>query len=558
MMLNRPRPFESASQLSRVDDMPSDHVPDGPIALLRALVAFVLRNKYSLAAAAAAGIALASFYAHSLPPIYRSTATLLLEPRQMAAPGQGLQQSMDLNRVDSELAAIRSERLLSAVFKSLNLGNSPELGPQPPGMIDQIVSGLRNFPDLLLGSAGPAKHDRSLPAPSLDKPQAVEIEMLSAFRNFANRLNARRVGQSFVIEIEYSSTYQALPARVANAVVSGYILQTIAFKEQTARMGTEVLQGRLDALAAQVDAAQNAMRNGSLPSIPTPDADLRIIGAALPPLGPSAPRATLIMALGGVLGLLGGIGAIGLQMVFDRKVRTATQLTRDTGIICLGSIPNVPGNAGVPRHVSSPQDYKFFAAIHDLRTSVEIACNALRSDQSVVIAIVGWTRGVGVSTLCLSLAQLIRRSGRHVTLFQASGTAVRLGANQVHARPTGSLADAAFAGLGPAQLGFGEIDGIELLPIHSANANANIFADFHNLHVESIMDAARSKGDVLLDLPSLDSSMDALALAAYADAVLVVARAGQTTVDELAESFQLLRRAGVNVIGTVINRVKPP
>jgi Mrp family chromosome partitioning ATPase len=369
-----------------------------------------------------------------------------------------------------------------------------------------------------------------------------------------SRLNARRVGQSFVIEIEYSSSDPKLPARVANAAVSGYIYQTVAFKEQIARAGTEALQGRLDSLARQVDAAREAMHAGALPAIATPDADARIIGAALPPLGPSAPRKSLIVALGGVLGLLIGFGVVFVRMALDRRVRSAKELAREIEVRCLGSIPDVPGAEGVPWHITSPQQQKFVAAIRDLRTSVEIACTSLRNEKSIVIAIVGWTPGAGVSTLCASLAQLISRGGRHVTLFKAAdGEDARASGDNL---PAVSLAGAAFAGLMPEQLSFEDVGGVAVLPIHSRDANANLFTDFRNPRVRRIFEAARSRGDVLLDLPALRHSMDALALASYADVVLVVARAGKTTIEEASEAVQLLRRAGANVVGTVINRTR--
>ena len=65
-----------------------------------------------------------------------------------------------------------------------------------------------------------------------------------AFLNFANRLTARRVGQSYVIEIAYSSSDPALAARVANAAASAYLLQSVEFKADAAASGAEFLQGR--------------------------------------------------------------------------------------------------------------------------------------------------------------------------------------------------------------------------------------------------------------------------------------------------------------------------
>ncbi|MBX4926385.1 GNVR domain-containing protein [Rhizobium binae] len=555
MMFNRPRPIDMTSRLWRVNETQSEMTGDGPIALLRALIDLGTRHKVPLSVCCGGGLLLAALYAHSLPPTYQATATLLLEPRQSAISGgeAGAQQILDLNRADSELQTIKSERLLSAVFESLNLQDDPEVGRQQPSLIGRLVNGLR----LRLGGqseADSARIDRSEPVEgSADIELANEADR-AAFANFMSRLNARRVGQSFVIEIEYSSSDPKLPARVANATVSGYIYQTVAFKEQIARAGTEALQGRLDSLARQVDAAREAMHEGALPAIATPDADARIIGAALPPLGPSAPRKSLIIALGGVVGLLFGFAVVVIRMALDRRVRSAKELARETEILCLGSIPDVPGVEGVPWRITSPQEQKFVSAIRDVRTSVEIACTSLRNEKSIVIAVVGWTSGAGVSTLCTSLSQIISRSGRQVTLFKAAdGDDVRAFDDNL---PAVSLAGAAFAGLMPEQLSFEDVGGVAVLPIHSRDANANLFTDFRNPHVRRIFEAARSRGDVLLDLPALRHSMDALALASYADAVLIVARAGKTTIEEVSESVQLLRRAGANVVGTVLNRAR--
>lgn len=75
--------------------------------------------------------------------------------------------------------------------------------------------------------------------------------------------------------------------------------------------------------------------------------------------------------------------------------------------------------------------------------------------------------------------------------------------------------------------------------------------------VESrLIETARISSDVLLDLPPLTGSTDALALAIHADAVVVVVTEGRTTIDEAIDTIQQLRRAGANVIGTVLNRAK--
>ncbi len=546
-MFNKPRPLEVPSKLWRVDETRPETAPDGPLVMLRSILAIGSRNKGTLIACTVSGLILAGLYAHSLPPTYTATATLLLEPKQAAPSGQefAVQQSLDLNRADSELQTIRSERLLSAVFDSVGVKNSPELRADQPSLFSRVASVLHG---LFASNGTQPKSDAAKPTNTDGLDSDAER---AAFLNFAKRLDARRVGQSFVIEVQYSSSDPALPARVANAVASGYIFQAVAFKEQMARAGTEALQGRLDSLSAQMESARVAMHDGSLPAIPTPDADARVIGAALAPLGPSAPRKSLITALGGVLGLLGGFGLVAVRMALDRRVRNERDLSVDCGLPCLGTIPDAPDENGIPWNVGT-RHLEFVRAIHDLRTAVEIACMNLRNNRSLSVAVVSWSPGAGVTTICTGLSQLMSRSGRYITLFQNQSD--EQGTDENYASPSSSLADAAFTDVSIDQISFQTVDGVAVLPIHSKDTNANLFTDFRNPRINRILEGARFKGDVILDLPPLKESMDALALAAFADAVVVVVRANETTFEEVTDAVHLLRRAGANVVGAALNK----
>ncbi|WP_348626637.1 Wzz/FepE/Etk N-terminal domain-containing protein [Rhizobium sp. R711] len=552
-MFNNPRPLDPTARLFRLNEVQSEGSEDGPIALLRYLIALGYRYKMPLLVCTLAGLLLAGLYARSLPPTYDAMATLLFEPRQSAASGQewGAQQTLDSARVDSELQTIKSERLLSAVFDSQNLKDTPELGPRPPGPLDPMLSFFRTlFP--------PAERLEPVTGKmSQASAQATDLANDSeraAFLNFVRHLDVRRVGQSFVIEIAYSASDPALPARVANGIIAGYLFQVVSFKEQTARAGTDALQGRLDALGFQVEAAREGMHKGALPAIPIPDADARVIGAALPPVSPSGPRKSLILALGGMLGLCGGLGLIAVNLALDRKVRDAKDLARDTGILCLGSVPDVPGANTVPWRIDTPRQRRFVGAIHDLRTSIEIASARLRNDRSMTVAVVSWSPKTGVTTISTALAQLMSRGGRGVTLFQAAPTREGPRGLDGSVPPTTSLAGAAFANVLFNQLSFDHVGLVSVLPIHSKDADTNLFADFRDARVQQLIEASQQRGDVVLDLPPLEGSMDALALASFADAVIVLALAGETTIDEVTECIRLLRRAGANVVGTVINR----
>ena len=62
---------------------------------------------------------------------------------------------------------------------------------------------------------------------------------------------------------------------------------------------------------------------------------------------------------------------------------------------------------------------------------------------------------------------------------------------------------------------------------------------------------------VIFDLPGLDRSAEAPALARFLDAVIVVAEAEATPLDTLRAAVAALRRARAPVIGVILNKAKP-
>ncbi|CAN7550070.1 Wzz/FepE/Etk N-terminal domain-containing protein [Bosea sp. LjRoot9] len=552
MMLGKPGASRASFRILPQQDPVTPQSNDGPVALLRTIGAAGLRHKGRLAIWVALCLAAAAAYVRTTPPTYTAAATVLLEPRRQvpsAAREIAAPSSLDLNAADSELQVIRSERLLSTVFDALALSNHPELGPQPPGLLQMLAN-----------RAGAALHSvwaLSTGAPRAEASLRVDPRR-NAFENFARRFSARRVGQSYVLEISYVSADPELPARVANAAASAYLLQSVAFKADAARSGAEFLQGRLDALSTQVGAAAAAVKAGALPVQPIPDADARIIGAAQAPLGPSSLRGSLILAFAGVFGLLGGVFVAALASVFDRRVRRPQDLLRETGLSCLAAIPEIAGgrqqgsaSASDSAMLVAREHAGFFAAgIRDLGTAIDIAWATRRSEGSPVVAIGSWRPGTGATLLTMNLAQLLHRRGRRVSVFSADASSAR-GADGGPAGP--SLTDVIASG-STVQAAFANIDGVRLLPIRSETPQLNRFVDFRDVRAGLVIAQARQRGEVLIDLPPLGESSDAAALATHADIVVLVAAEGATSYDELNDALGVLQRAGVTVIGAVINR----
>lgn len=532
-------------------DPTSVGVPDGPLAVISAALKAARHHKFVVALWILFCIGVAALYAYTATPSYTATATLLLEPRRQGGTGSGegsLTPSLDVGRAESELQVLRSERLLGNVFNSLGLANHPAFEFQP--------SGKTEFPRVSLKSL------LGFPEP-IASPDVVQQRQFEAF---VQQFNVRRVGQSYVIEISYTSPDPNLARRIANSAASAYLWQSIAAKADAAKNGAEFLQGRVNALTSQAEAAATAVSKGSLPNTPTPDADGRVIGAALQPLRPSAPRKTLILGLGLTVGLVGGLLAVALRQALDRRIRTPQDLVQRVGVPCLALMPDIPRKSIAGRRV--PQDLRFkttlwlgdsgFAAgVRDLRTSIQLAVSNRSANTEIVIALVGCTASSGTSLIGLNLARIIQESGRPVTIIDADvhGSALRSQTYNFDNWEGTCLAELIKdpSSISTAQLI--DYDGIAVLPacLPNTTVSSRVYLGAPSFH--KVIEHMRQTSYVILDLPALSVSAETRAAARWADAVVIIAEAGRTTVDEMSDAVNGLRSAGAQIIGAVLNRV---
>ena len=527
---------------------------DGPLAVVTAAISGAWAKRLPLGLWFALCVAAGAIYSHSVPPAYTATAALVLEPRQTASgrldqSAASQSPSLDIAQAESQIQVIRSERLLATVFDGLNLAESPELSPAVPGLATRLrlnVGRLLGEPE---GRASTQDELREI-----------------AFANFQGRFAVRRVGLSYVIEVSYSSGDPSQARRVANATMSAYLLQSVTFKADAARNGAEFLQSRVNALSAEAKSASAGIAGGTLPEGPTPDADARVISAALQPLARSAPRTGLIVAFAGSLGLMVGFFVLSLAHALDRRVRTAETLTRDTGVRCLGVVPETPrrlnglrrrSEAEMGTIVSSDPEGAFASAIRDLRTTIMTGIGQPRNGEpGHVIAFASWSPDAGCTMLCANLAQVVSSSGHSAMLIDAdvhrSGPGLTSQAGDVDF----GLAEALVNGGSLEAISLVNIVGVPLVPSRSSNYVRTLNAYLGAPEMVELLTKGRERGDVILDLPPLCSTGDARAAASYADAVVLVVVAGKTSRDEVTCALAALESVGAQVLGAVVNRAK--
>jgi succinoglycan biosynthesis transport protein ExoP len=186
---------------------------------LRRLLFTVLRYKWSILAFAITVSVLASLWAYSLVPIYRATASLLIESEEAKVVSIEDVYGMpggNWEYYETQLHILKSRALAEKVFGALDLVKHPEYLPnnKPKSSIAifDFNKWLMNlFPDGLI--------EKDRPRVPFDESMRKNI----LIDGLMGRLGIELLQDSQIIAISYDSMYPELSAKVPNALADAYI-----------------------------------------------------------------------------------------------------------------------------------------------------------------------------------------------------------------------------------------------------------------------------------------------------------------------------------------------
>jgi polysaccharide biosynthesis transport protein len=176
---------------------------------------------------------------------------------------------------------------------------------------------------------------------------------------------------------------------------------------------------------------------------------------------------------------------------------------------------------------------------------------------TTTLTIVSPSPRAGKSTILANLAVATARAGRPVLLVDCDLRRPRIHSYLGVSNDVGLTS--VIEGDVPLNEALQEVPGVEGLQVLTSGPpttrpsellDTRRFGDF----VAKVRPDGRA---VLLDAPALLAVSDGALVAARADAVLLVAAAGQTTRDEVRRALEVLRQVGASVVGLVLNRSKP-
>ncbi|HEX9051320.1 MAG TPA: polysaccharide biosynthesis tyrosine autokinase [Anaeromyxobacter sp.] len=291
--------------------------------------------------------------------------------------------------------------------------------------------------------------------------------------------------------------------------------------------------------------------------------NVRILDSAIVPVKPVSPRKGAVLALSLLLGLAAGVaGAFG-RRALDQGVEDPDALERALGIAVSASVPHSATQstdehaARADRRVkpllaaTAPKDLAV-ESLRSLRTSLQFA---LVEAPSSVVAIGGPAPGVGKSFIVANLAHLLGETGKKVLVVDAD---LRRGHLHQYFRVERGL------GLSDAIAGEVPLDqacratrspNVSILSTGTIPPNpAELLGSDRFQRV--LADLAARHDITLIDTPPVLAVTDAALVGRRAGVNLLVIRAGQHPVREIAAAVRQLGRNGVRVSGIVMNDVQ--
>ncbi|MDO5528815.1 MAG: exopolysaccharide transport family protein [Paracoccus sp. (in: a-proteobacteria)] len=222
---------------------------------LRAAFAGMRRQKWVIGAVASGMTALALAYVLTATPEYTARAELLLDPRISTTSPSGPDGASlllsDALVVDSEIRVLTSRGLTTRLAGDLGLFDEGAAAPEAPSGLRAIAEDLRAR---LLNEDQAAE-----PAPLLDGAPAETARREAIRREMMRGLDVRRAGNTYIIEIAYSSPDPVFSTNLVNQLIETYfIVEAEENRADSARVSSW-LDERVEVLAADVNAADSAV-----------------------------------------------------------------------------------------------------------------------------------------------------------------------------------------------------------------------------------------------------------------------------------------------------------
>jgi polysaccharide biosynthesis transport protein len=225
----------------------SDQAENGGIGeLVHFALGFLRRQYVVIILTAALAMAACMVYLRIVPPTYMAQVQVLLgNPKVQFVQQQSLvaEPAFDLTQIETQLQLLKSRAIAVAVINQLKLADDPDLNGSGPS--------LSSWWHRVRAWVSPPPKDQQSDAPGQPGEDVIAA--------FLDRVSAKQVTISNVIEISYNSSSPKRAAEIANAIASAYLADKLNARFDANRSATGWLQERLRDLGEQALTAERAV-----------------------------------------------------------------------------------------------------------------------------------------------------------------------------------------------------------------------------------------------------------------------------------------------------------
>jgi capsular exopolysaccharide synthesis family protein len=458
-----------------------------------------------------------------IEPVYRATATVVVQATTSPIPGYDYSQPA----VVAHAELMRKESVMEQVITSLGLPYS--------------TAALRAKTSIQTSTNSP-----------LIKVSAEDIDALTA-QQIANTTVDVYIQQN-------RETVQAAAQEFLSQIQNEISKTSARIDELEAKQGTvgltpeeadelKGLQDDLESLKAQrtlwytdlaASMAAERVSMGAVASLPT---------------SPVSPNTRQSVALACMLGLVVSTGGVFLKEYLDRSVRTAEDISVLTGLSTLGAIPKFktgPDQKGGLITAAHPRS-SVAEAFRMLRTSLQFAT---MDKPAKTLMITSPGPAEGKTCVMVNLAVILAQTGKMVIAVDTD-----LRHSTVHEIFDLSK-DLGFSNLLLAQhpdvAGYLLANKVEGLKVLAAGPSPPSAADLlGSSRVPFLIEKLKKEADIILfDSPPVLAVADAAILAQKVDGVILVVDASHTRPEALVETASILSKGNARILGVVLNRVE--
>jgi polysaccharide biosynthesis transport protein len=185
-------------------------------------------------------IVLGTVYIVTARPSFTAQAQMIIDTRKVQVFQQQSvlgESPVDTAGVESQVEILKSENIALSVIKNFNLTEDPEFVGTGGGLFGALLElfGISSNPDS-------------------------QTDLLRrAVQAYQDRLSVKRIGLSYVIQINFRSFDGDRAAQIANGIADAYILDQLDAKYEATRRASTWLQDRIAELREQVSTAERAV-----------------------------------------------------------------------------------------------------------------------------------------------------------------------------------------------------------------------------------------------------------------------------------------------------------